>query len=156
MGAHWLHWKVKSSLWALAVSQGGLSAFGIYMFSLCPGISLYLPVIWLFRMVSAFGIYMFALFTGSSWYLHIIWLFHMDAHWLYLKDRAHSVLWQFWMGGPSAFGIYMFSLCTGISWYLPIIWLFWMGTHWWHWAPQSWLSALAVSYGGRGDYQEGG
>ena len=23
MGAHWLHWKVKSSLWALAVSQGG-------------------------------------------------------------------------------------------------------------------------------------
>ena len=29
---------------------GGPSAFGIYMFSLCTGISLYLPIIWLFQM----------------------------------------------------------------------------------------------------------
>ena len=58
MGTHWLHWKVKSSLWALAVSKGGPSAFGIYMFALFTGISLYLP---------------------------IIWLFHIGTHWLYWK-----------------------------------------------------------------------
>ena len=44
-------------------------------------------------------------------------------------------------------------ICTGISLYIPISWLFWMGSHWWHWTAKSWLSALAVLNGGRGDNQ---
>ena len=52
MGSHWWHWKVYSSLSALAVSKGGPSAFGIYMFSLCTGISLYFLISWLFEMGS--------------------------------------------------------------------------------------------------------
>ena len=87
--------------------MGGPSALGIYMFSLCTGISLYLPIIWLFP-------YIFLLFDCFEWVL----IDHIE------KCRVHSVLWQFQMGGPSALGIYMFSLCTGISLYLPIIWLF--------------------------------
>ena len=47
MGSHWLHWKAKSSLWALTVSNGGY----IVRFTWChTDISLYLPIIWLFRM----------------------------------------------------------------------------------------------------------
>ena len=37
-----------SELWQF--QMGGPSAFGAYMFSLCTGISLYLPITWLFRM----------------------------------------------------------------------------------------------------------
>ena len=103
------------------------------------------------------------------WYLHVCsihWYFLISSYYLtVLHGHSLTVLKRieftqcsgiFELGGPSAFGIYMFSLCTGISWYLPIIWLFQMATHWWHWAAQSWLSALAVSYGGGGDYREGG
>ena len=47
MGSHWLHCKAKSSLWALAVSNGGF----IIRFTWChTDISLYLPIIWLFQM----------------------------------------------------------------------------------------------------------
>ena len=48
MGCHWPHWKLKSSLWALAVlNRGGY----IIRFTWChTDISLYLPIIWLFRM----------------------------------------------------------------------------------------------------------
>ena len=52
MGSHWWHWTVKSSLCALAVLNGGSSAFGIYMFSICTGISLYFLISWLFWMGS--------------------------------------------------------------------------------------------------------
>ena len=49
MGSHWLHWKAKSSLWALAVSNGGY----IIRFTWChTDISLYLPISWLFWMGS--------------------------------------------------------------------------------------------------------
>ena len=49
MGSHWLHWKTKSSLWALAVSNGGY----IIRFTWChTDISLYLPISWLFWMGS--------------------------------------------------------------------------------------------------------
>ena len=120
MGTHWLHWKVKSSLWSLTVSNGG------------GGIIISFP-------------YIFLLFDCFKWVLidHII------------KCRLHSMLWQFQMGRGvhlplvstcflyalvfpyifyySAFGIYMFALCAVISLYLPIIWLFRMGTHWLHW-----------------------
>ena len=89
MGAHWPHWKAKSSLWALAVSnggeggrEGGSSALGIYMFSLCTGISLYLLIIWLFP-------YIFLLFGCFEWVL----IDHIE------KQRVHSELWQFQMGG---------------------------------------------------------
>ena len=85
---------------------GGLAAFGIYMCSLCTGISLYFLISWLFWM-------------GSHWW-----------HWkVYSSLSALAVL----KGGPSAFGIYMFSLCTGISLNFLISWLFQMGSHWQHW-----------------------
>ena len=49
MGSHWLHWKAKSSLWALAVSNGGY----IIRFTWChTDISLYLPISWPFWMGS--------------------------------------------------------------------------------------------------------
>ena len=112
--------RVHSELWQFQMEgrggrEGGPSALGIYMFSLCTGISLYLPIIWLFP-------YIFLLFDCFEWAL-------IDR---IKKQRVHSELWQFQMegreggreGGPSALGIYMFSLCTGISLYLPIIWLF--------------------------------
>ena len=55
--------------------------------------------------------------------------------------RVDSVLWQFWMGG----GGYFLSL------YILISWPFRMGSHWWHRTAKSWLSALAVLNGGRGN-----
>ena len=76
-----------------SISRGGPSAFGIYMYSLCTGISLD------FLLVECFE-----------------WALIGDIE----KHRVHSVLWQFRMGGPSAFGIHMFSLCTGISLYFLI------------------------------------
>ena len=44
---------------------------------------------------------------------------------------------------------YIFLL-DDFSLYFPISWLFPMGSHWSHWKVKSWLSALAVSNGGRG------
>ena len=69
------------------------------------------------------------------------------------KQRVHSELWQFQMGGY----IIRFTWChTDISLYLPISWLFWMGSHWPHWKVKSSLWALAVLNGeggeGRGGY----
>ena len=77
---HWYflifsHWTVKRSLCAMTVlTGGGPSAFGIYMCSLCTGISLYFlieqwrdhSVLWQCWLggPSAFGIYMFSLCTG--------------------------------------------------------------------------------------------
>ena len=50
MGSHWPLWKAKSSLWALAVSNGGGY---IVRFTWChTDISLYLPISWLFQMGS--------------------------------------------------------------------------------------------------------
>ena len=64
-------------------------------------------------------------------YFLISWPFHGIG--VIEKWWVDSVLWQFWLGGPSAFGIYMFSMCTGISLYFLISWPFQMGTHWCHW-----------------------
>ena len=97
--------RVHSVLWQF--QMGGPSALGIYMFSLCTGISLYLPIIRLFP-------YIFLLFDCFEWAL-------IDC---IEKWRVHSELWQFQMGGGMEGGFIMFSLCTGISLYLPIIRLF--------------------------------
>ena len=94
---------------------------------------------------SAFGICMFSPCTGMSLYLPIIWLFRMGAHWLHCKvyislsalavsnrgvhqfypgkseNLSSPPIWCFTSQRPSAFGIYMFSLCTGIALYLLII-----------------------------------
>ena len=75
--------------------MGGPSAFGIYMFSLCTGISLYLPII--LPLVSTCLLYallfpyIFLLFDCFEWAL-------IDC---IEKCRGHSALWQFQMGGPS-------------------------------------------------------
>ena len=63
MGTHWLHWKAKSSLWSLAVSNGG------------GGIIISFP-------------YIFLLFECFKWAL-------IDC---IIKCRLHSMLWQFRMG----------------------------------------------------------
>ena len=71
--------RVHSALWQFWM--GGPSALGIYMFSLCTGISLYLPIIWLFP-------YIFLLFDCFEWVL----IDHTE------KRRVHSELWQFQTG----------------------------------------------------------
>ena len=64
------------------------------------------------------------------------------------KQRVHSELWQFQIGGY----IVRFTWChTNISLYLPISWLFQMGSHWPHWKVMSSLWALAVSNGEGGE-----
>ena len=77
--------------------MGGPSAFGIYMFSLCTGISLYLPII--LPLVSTCLLYallfpyIFLLFDCFEWLL-------IDR---IEKCRGHSVLWQFQTGGSISF-----------------------------------------------------
>ena len=84
--------RVHSELWQFQMGGGGgregggPSALGIYMFSLCTGISLYLPIIWLFP-------YIFLLFDCFEWAL-------IDC---IEKWRVHSELWQFQMGGREGF-----------------------------------------------------
>ena len=103
---------------------GGPSAFGVYIFSLCAGMSLFdcfkwalIDCIvkwrghsdpWQFQMggvLSAFGICIL-IYTGISLYFLKSWLFQMGSHWRYenawlsLSRQAVSN-----GGGPSAFGI---------------------------------------------------
>ena len=92
-----------------------------------------------------------AVMTGGSiclWCLYLYICTGISLYFLIEQWRDHSVLWQWWQGGPSAFSIYMFSLCTGISLYFLISWLFRMGSHWLHCKAKSLLWALAVSNGG--------
>ena len=87
---------------------------------------------------------MFPLCTGMSLYLPIIWLFRMGAHWLHWKAcRVDSVLWQFQMGGSiGRFTLnlpvpYIFLLFDCFEWALidriekcrvhSALWQFWMG-----------------------------
>ena len=111
-------------------SRGVPSALGIHMFALCTGISLYLPIIWLFP-------YIFLLFDCFKWAL-------IDC---IEKWRVHSELWQFQMGGEGG--------REGSSILLfPYIFLLFdclrRGAHWLHWKAKSSLWALAVSNGGEG------
>ena len=118
--SHWLHWKVKSSLWALAVSNGG------YM----------VKCTWCH--------------TDMSLYLLFIWLFWMGSHWPHWKVKSSLWALAVSNGGLiirftlnlKIWPRFKFSL------YLPIIWLFQMGSHWLHWKVKSSLWALAVSNGG--------
>ena len=105
--------------------RGGPSALGIYMFSLCTGISLYLPIIWLFPSI-------FLLFDCFEWAL-------IDC---IEKQRVHSELWQFQIGGREGgregvsiclrylhvFSMHWYFLISSyyltVVLYLPIIWLF--------------------------------
>ena len=157
MRSHSLHWKVQSSLRALAVSTGGgPSAFGVYIFSLCAGMSLFdcfkwvlidcivkcrgHSELWQFQWggPSAFGVYMFSLCAGISLFDCFKWAL-IDC---IEKHRGHSELW-----GPSAFGICIL-IYTGISLYFLISWLFQMGSHWWYENVWLSLSCQAVSNGG--------
>ena len=67
-----------------------------------------------------------------------------------------GVYHQFYLG-KTDFSLYLslvsvcLYICTGISLYILISWPFRMGSHWWHWTVKSWLSALAVLNGERGD-----
>ena len=173
MGSHWLHWKVKSSLWARAVSNGG----GVIVrCTWChTDISLYLPIIWLFRMGSHWlhwkvksslwalavsngglnrqiypkseNLTSFQVFLISSYYLTVSNGLSLTA----LKSEEFTLSsGSFKWGGL----ILRFTLNLKIwphfkfSLYLPIIWLFRMGSHWPHWKVKSSLWALAVSNGG--------
>ena len=82
------------------------------------------------------------------WCLYLYICTGISLYFLIEQWRDHSVLWQWWQGGPSAFSIYMFSLCTGISLYFLISWLFQMGSHWLQCKAKSSLWALAVLNGG--------
>ena len=209
MGAHWLHWKAKSSLWSLAVSNGGggiIISFPyifllfdcfkwvlidhiikcrlhsmLWQFWMGRGVhsdlwqfQIILPLVSTCLLYVLLFPYIFLLFDCFQWALidrienggggiiisfPYIFLLFDCFKWVLIdhiiKCRLHSMLWQFQMGRGvhlplvstcflyalvfpyifyySAFGIYMFALCAVISLYLPIIWLFRMGTHWLHW-----------------------
>ena len=95
MGTHWLHWKVKSSLWALAVSNGREGGRGS---SVLPGVTLTFP-------------YIFLLFDCFEWVL-------IDC---IEKCRVHSELWQFQMGGRG--GREGSSVLPGVTLTFPYIFL---------------------------------
>ena len=135
---------------------GGPSAFGVYIFSLCAGMSLFdcfkwalidcivkcrgHSELWQFQWggPSAFGVYMFSLCAGISLFDCFKWALIDCTE----KHRGHSELW-----GPSAFGICIL-IYTGISLYFLISWLFQMGSHWWYENVWLSLSRQAVSNGG--------
>ena len=83
------------AIWCFASQRP--SAFGIYMFSLCTGIALYLLII--LPLVSACFLYalvcpyIFLLFDCFEWVL-------IDC---IVKCRVHSALWQFETGGSISF-----------------------------------------------------
>ena len=62
---------------------------------------------------SAFGIYMFPLCTGISLYTLISWPFRMGSHSCNIeKHRVHSVLWQFRMGCRTAWTLHLPNLSS--------------------------------------------
>ena len=119
MGSHWPHWKAKSSLWALAVLNGGGGIIGRgIIISLSP---LVFP-------------YIFLLVDRFKWVL-----IGNIGQW-----RVDSVLWQFWMGGggiiislSALVFLYIFLLVDCFEWALignigqwrvdSVLWQFWMG-----------------------------
>ena len=105
--SHWLHWKVQSSLCALAVLNGGV--YHKFYFSL------YFLISWLFQMGSHWSHWKaksslcpLAVSNGGSivsFTFPYIFLLVDCFEWALIghieKQRVHSVLWQFWMGGLS-------------------------------------------------------
>ena len=162
MGSHWSHWKVQSSLCALAVLNGGRGIFP----------SLYIPISWPFRMGSHWwhwtvksSLSALAVLNGGRWdnwegdnhqfictgislYIPISWLFRMGSHWWHWTVKSSLSALVVSNGGR---GDNHQFICTDISLYIPISWLFRMCSHWQHWTAKSSLSALAVLNGGEGD-----
>ena len=120
MGSHWPHRTGKTSLYSLAVLNGGPSAFGIYVFYMH----------WYFLIFS----YKLTILNGLS-------LMTLNSKELTLCSG--SIKWgvyhQFYPGK---------SENLSISLYFLISWLFLMGSHWRHWTAKSSLCALAVLNGG--------
>ena len=83
--------------------------------------------------------------TDMSLYLPIIWLFRMGSHWPHWKVK--SSLWALAVSNGGVI-VRCTWCHTDMSLYLPIIWLFQMGSHWPHWKVKSSLWALAVLNGG--------
>ena len=170
MGSHWSHWKAKSSLCALAVSngreRGSIISFTwikltfSYIFLLVDCFEWVLighiekqrvhSVLWQFQMGGR-GVYC-KFYLGKTDFPYIFLL--VDCfEWALIghieKQRVHSVLWQFWMGGRGVYHKFYLDK-TDFSLYFPISWLFQMGSHWSHWKAKSSLCALAVSNGREG------
>ena len=115
MGSHWLHWKAKSSLWALAVLNGGvncqiypksenLSLFQVFLIS-----SYYLTVSNGLSLTALKSIELTQRSGSFKWGVHLplvfpyIFLLVDCFEWVLIgaieKHRVDSVLWQFWVGG---------------------------------------------------------
>ena len=107
MGSHWLHWKGKSSLWALAVSNGGRGDISCpYIFLLVDCFEWVLignigqqrvdSVLWQFWMG---GI----IISLSALVFPYIFLLVDHFKWVLIgnigQQRVDSVLWQFQLGG---------------------------------------------------------
>ena len=161
MRSHSLHWKVQSSLRALAVSTGGgPSAFGVYIFSLCVGMSLFdcfkwalidcivkcrgHSELWQFQR----GVHLPLVSTCFLYVLVFPYLTVSNGHSLTaLKSiEVTQSSGSFKRGGTICLGICIL-IYTGISLYFLISWLFWMGSHWQY--ENAWLSLSrqAVSNG---------
>ena len=162
MGSHWLHWKVKSSLWALAVSNGGVYC-KMYLVSHWHVLisSYYLPVSNLLSL-TALKSEEFTLSSGSfKW--GVYGKMYLVSHWHVLISSFYLTVLnglslttlkseEFTLSsGSFNWGRYIIrcTWChTDISLYLPITWLFRICSHWLHWKVKSSLWALAVSNGG--------
>ena len=123
MSSHWLHWKAKSSLCALAVfkHQIHLVTF-LYIFLL---VDCFKWALIDHKIHLVTFLYIFLLVDFFKWAL----IDHTE------KQRVHSELWQFQTSDSPG----------DISLYLPISWLFQMSSHWLHWKAKSSLWTLPIS-----------
>ena len=164
MGSHWLHWKAKSSLWALAVLDGGYIIRFTWWHT---DISLYLPISWLFWMGSHWphwkaksSLWALAVSNGgrgiigrgiisslSALVFLNIFLLIDGFKWALIGDSEEltPMLWQFRMGGggiivclSALVFLYIFLLVDHFECAL----IGNTGT------VKSWLSALVFSNGG--------
>ena len=97
MGTHWPHWKVKSLLWALAVSNGGEGGRegGFISFT---QVNLKIWAHYIIRSFVWLFPYIFLLFDCFEWVL-------IDR---IEKWRVHSELWQFQIGGREGGRVHQF------------------------------------------------
>ena len=126
MGSHWLHWKVKSSLWALAVSNGGY----IVRFTWChTDISLYLPISWLFRIGSH---WLHWKVKSSLWALAVL---NGGGRTSPVSFSSNNCFEWVLIDGMDMHRVRSFSLAVSfggedITCHFLVKWLFQMGSHW--------------------------
>ena len=141
MGTHWLHWKVKSSLWSLAVSNGGggiiISFPYIFLLVDCFKWAL-IDCIQKWRVYSELWQFQMGGIIVSFTQVNLtIWAHFALASQTDLPGRAENLRnVNCSCHGSVVLGGYIirFIWChTDILLYLPISWVFRMVSHWLYW-----------------------